>query len=71
MKQAERQKSEKIACIGLVHGFYDVERCFASDCTGAGISFVTPGSKSLEFNQDVSVTCSAPVSLVMSFSLQL
>lgn len=69
MKQAERQKSEKTTRIGWVHGFYDVERCFATDCTGAGISFITPGSKSLEFNQDVSITCSAPVSLITSFSL--
>lgn len=69
MKQAERQKSEKITHIGWIHGFYDFERCFATDCSGAGISFVTPGSKSLEFSQDVSITCSAPVSLIMSFSL--
>lgn len=69
MKQAERQKSEKITRIGWVHGFCDIERCFATGCTGAGISFLTPGSESLEFNQDVSVTCSAPVSLKMSFSL--
>lgn len=39
------------------------------DCTGAGISSVTPGSKSLEFNQVVSITSNAPVSLIMSFSL--
>lgn len=69
MKQAERRKSEKTTHTGRVHGFYDVERRFTTDCNGAGISFITPGSKSLEFNQDVSVTCSAPVSLIMSFSL--
>lgn len=49
--------------------FYNVERCFAADCTEAGISFITPGAKTLEFNQNVSITYSIPVSFIMSFVL--
>lgn len=69
MKKAEREKKENIT-FWVSSWFYNVERCFAADYTEAEISFVTPpGSKTLEFNQNVSITCSIPVSFIMSFVL--